>query len=95
MNYLEPIAEKLIDAVVRYGEILNEEKKAANSYDFSDICHFALKLLVSYDKDGKAHKTPLAESFAERFEEILVDEYQDVNDLQKSRLTEISEAVPA
>lgn len=90
MNYLEPIAEKLIDAVVRYGEILNEEKKAANSYDFSDICHFALKLLVSYDKDGKAHKTSLAESFAERFEEILVDEYQDVNDLQNTLFWAVS-----
>lgn len=89
-DYLEPIADKLIDAVVRYGEILSEEKKAANSYDFSDICHFALKLLVSYDKDGKANKTPLALSYAERFEEILVDEYQDVNDLQNTLFWAVS-----
>lgn len=78
MDYLRPVAEKLIEAVKRYSEILGEEKKRANSYDFSDICHFALKLLVKYDESGNAEKTALAESFAERFQEILVDEYQDV-----------------
>lgn len=89
-EYLRPIAEKLISAVKRYGEILAEEKKNANGYDFSDICHFALKLLVKYDGDGKAIRTPLAESFADRFEEILVDEYQDVNDLQNTLFWAVS-----
>ncbi len=89
-DYLRPIVKKLIEAVMRYGEILDEEKRAANSYDFSDICHFALKLLVEFDEDGKTRKTALAESFAERFEEILVDEYQDVNDLQNTLFWAVS-----
>ena len=90
MDYLRPVAEKLIEAVKRYSEILGEEKKRANSYDFSDICHFALKLLVKYDESGNAEKTALAESFAERFQEILVDEYQDVNDLQNTLFWAVS-----
>lgn len=89
-EYLRPIAEKLIFAVKRYGEILAEEKKKANSYDFSDICHFALKLLVGFDGDGNAVKTALAQKLAESFEEILVDEYQDVNDLQNTLFWAVS-----
>ncbi|MDY5934419.1 MAG: helicase-exonuclease AddAB subunit AddA [Oscillospiraceae bacterium] len=89
-QYLRPIAEKLIEAVKRYGEELSEQKKKVNGYDFSDICHFALNLLVKFDEDGTAHKTPLAESFSERFEEILVDEYQDVNDLQNTLFWAVS-----
>ncbi|HAY73585.1 MAG TPA: hypothetical protein DCY31_07030, partial [Ruminococcaceae bacterium] len=90
IEYLRPVAEKLIEAVKRYGEILFEEKKRANGYDFSDICHFALRLLVGYGEDGKAFRTPLAQSFADRFEEILVDEYQDVNDLQNTLFWAVS-----
>lgn len=90
IEYLRPAAEKLIEAVKRYGEILFEEKKRANGYDFSDICHFALRLLVGYGEDGKAFRTPLAQSFADRFEEILVDEYQDVNDLQNTLFWAVS-----
>lgn len=88
--YLRPIAEKLIGAVKRYKEILDEEKRSANGYDFSDICHFALKLLVNFDEDGNAAKTPLAEKFSERFNEILVDEYQDINDLQNTLFWAVS-----
>lgn len=88
--YLTGIVDKLIYAVNRYGELLDEEKRRVNGYDFSDICHLALKLLVRYDNDGIAQKTPLAQSFAERFEEILVDEYQDVNDLQNTLFWAVS-----
>lgn len=90
MQYLYPIVEKLIDAVNRYAELLSAEKKKANGYDFSDICHFALDLLVYYDEDGVAHRTELAEAFSQKFEEILVDEYQDVNDLQNTLFWAVS-----
>ena len=90
MEFLRPIAEKLIEVVKRYGKILDEEKKKANSYNFSDICHFALRLLVSFDENGNATRTALAQKLADSFEEILVDEYQDVNDLQNTLFKAVS-----
>lgn len=90
MKYLEPVARKLICAVRRYGEILSQEKKNVNAYDFSDICHFALDLLVRFEENGTAVKTRLAESLSEKYVEILVDEYQDVNDLQNTLFRAVS-----
>lgn len=45
---------------------------------------------MKFDESGNAEKTALAESFAERFQEILVDEYQDVNDLQNTLFWAVS-----
>lgn len=90
MEYLEPIADKLIGVVKRYSEILWEEKTKINGVDFSDITHLALKLLVSFDEDGNAHKTDLAKEFSEKFDEILVDEFQDINELQNTLFSAVS-----
>lgn len=90
MAYLKPIAEKLIASVKRYGEILLELKREINSVDFSDISHLALNLLIKYDGDGNRTKTALAESFADKFDEILVDEFQDINDIQNDLFWAVS-----
>ena len=90
MQYLKPVAQKLISAVMRYGEILEEEKRRINSVDFSDISHLALKLLVSYDENGEPVKTALAETISEKFDEILVDEFQDINEIQSTLFRAVS-----
>lgn len=90
MVYLKPLTEKLISAVRRYGEILDEEKRKINSVDFSDISHLALKLLVSYDGDGNPVKSELAKGISEKYDEILVDEFQDINELQSNLFLAVS-----
>ena len=90
MLYLKPVAEKLIFAVIRYGEILEEEKRRINSVDFSDISHLALRLLVSYNEDGKPVKSELAETISEKYDEILVDEFQDINEIQSTLFWAVS-----
>ncbi len=92
MRYLEPIVEKLVEIVKRYSEILWEEKQKINSVDFSDITHLALKLLVSFDEEGNPQKTPLAQELSERFDEILVDEFQDINELQNTLFSAVSKS---
>lgn len=54
--------------------------------DFSDIEHFALKILL--DENGKP--TEIAKKYQEKFEEIAIDEYQDSNLVQEYILTSIS-----
>ncbi len=90
MLYLAPVVKKLIAIVKRYSEILWEEKTKTNSVDFSDITHLALKLLVSYDENGLPIKTKLAEEISQKFDEILVDEYQDINELQNTLFWAVS-----
>lgn len=90
MAYMKPLVIKLISSVKRYGEILAEEKRRINSVDFSDISHLALDLLVTYDESGEMHKTKLAESISEKFDEILVDEFQDINELQSALFWAVS-----
>ncbi len=90
MVYLKPLAEKLVSAVKRYGEILSEEKRRINSVDFSDISHLALNLLVSYNEKGEPVKTELANTISEKFDEILVDEFQDINELQSTLFRAVS-----
>ncbi len=72
---LAPIINELIDAVIKFGREFTRLKREENGADFSDTLHMALQLLVSPDGE----KTELAKSLSENYEEILVDEYQDVN----------------
>ncbi len=53
-------------------------KRERSALDFGDLEHEMLKLL----SDRKGNPTELARKLRERFEEILVDEYQDTNDIQ-------------
>ncbi len=54
------------------------EKMTSNLCDFADIRRFALKLSVK--ENGEP--TDLALSYRERFDEIYIDEYQDVDEVQ-------------
>lgn len=58
------------------------EKRERNKYSFSDIEHFAIKLLFDIDENGNIIKTNLADDLSSEFYEILVDEYQDTNEAQ-------------
>ena len=78
----------LIDFTKSYAEALLAEKKKRNIYSFNDIEHMALEILRV--KDSKEHeKRPVAIELSNHFKEIMVDEYQDSNELQEQILTAI------
>lgn len=79
---LYPILNTLYDFVSDVDSRLMEEKSNLNSYSFSDIEHFAIKLLFYLDENQEVKKTKLAEELSNGFYEILVDEYQDTNEAQ-------------
>ncbi len=62
------------------------EKRRRNAADFSDQEHLAIQLLV--DAHGKP--TELAQTVAARYREIMVDEYQDTNEVQNRIFEAIS-----
>ncbi len=76
--YCLPLIRRLSEAALRYRVALFEKKKAANSYDFSDVSLFALHCL----EDENGEKSDYARELSASFREILVDEFQDVNGAQ-------------
>lgn len=76
-----PIVKKLFEVTLRFSEILDQKKGERRAADFSDLEHWALKLLVR-ETEGGYERTPEAEELSTMFDEIMVDEYQDTNETQ-------------
>lgn len=72
-----------------YAKRVSEVKREKGIIDFNDMEHFALSILVKKE-DGKLVYTETADKLANRFEEILIDEYQDSNQLQEVILNAVS-----
>lgn len=82
MRLLRDPVTKLIELVKQFGREYSIEKGKMNSADFSDILHRALNLLAVSDGSGGYIKTDLARELSSHYVEILVDEYQDINEAQ-------------
>jgi len=82
-----PYADILLQITRTFIQKLEEEKKKKNLLDFSDMEHFALKILIHEDTK---EPTEAAMDFARLFEEIMIDEYQDSNYVQETILRAIS-----
>lgn len=70
------------DLMIQFHEIFQDKKRERNLLDFSDIEHFALKIL----RDDQA-----AEEYRNRFRYIFIDEYQDSNLLQEALISRIQQ----
>lgn len=81
IRFLRPRIETLFALVLDYDRRLMQAKKMRNLLDFSDLEHFAVKLLVR-EENGEQRKTPLAQELSQSFACVLVDEYQDTNATQ-------------
>lgn len=78
---LSPIVKALFNSVQEFSARFAEKKRELNIADFNDLEHLALKLLVTYDENAPK-LTDIALSIRESFDEVMVDEYQDVNEVQ-------------
>lgn len=69
----------------RFDKAYSSRKKERNLVDFNDLEHFTLRILASFD--GENWQGSEASTFYRSlFNEVLVDEYQDINKLQESIL---------
>ncbi|MCI9015688.1 MAG: helicase-exonuclease AddAB subunit AddA [Clostridia bacterium] len=76
--------------VLKFSTKFSQKKQEKNIIDFNDIEHFALKILLKIDEEGKYGKTEIAKKYQQVFEEIAIDEYQDSNLVQEYILSTIS-----
>ena len=80
-----PAAEELVRLTKAFRAAYQEEKSARKLVDFSDLSRWCIRLF--YDENGR---TDAAKALADQFDEIMIDEYQDSNDLQETILTAVS-----
>ncbi len=74
-----PAARGLIHLVETFLDAFSKKKRQLRIMDYSDLEHKTLDLLA-----GKSHNSPtaLANELSSRFREIMVDEFQDSNEVQ-------------
>jgi ATP-dependent helicase/nuclease subunit A len=81
----------LIELVRMFEQSYTQAKRAINCLDFADLEHYALKLLTtenSSDQQPEPSETALV--LRKRFQHIFVDEYQDINSVQRLILQMLS-----
>ena len=83
----EPMLEEVVRLTKQFADEFAAAKRRKNLVDFHDVEHFALQILVDEETE-KAKKT--AEEFRDTFEEIMIDEYRDSNEVQETLLRSIS-----
>ncbi len=58
--------------------------------DFNDLEHLCLKILSDRDGSGRIIPSKTAEAYREKYEEVMVDEYQDSNLVQEEIISLVS-----
>lgn len=94
---MAPLVEALAQLARDFGDAFQSAKKARGLVDFSDLEHYCLQILAGDDRDQaaeaseqRAKPSPVALELRERFAEVLVDEYQDINPVQEAILLLVS-----
>ena len=84
---LAPVAEALGNLVREYDRRFTRLKRQKKLLDYNDLEHESLKLLVDPES---GERRALADELADRYEEIMVDEYQDTNAAQDALFRAVS-----
>lgn len=90
MAEAQAVIQELVTFTSAYQEAYQAEKRRRHVLDFSDLEHFALAILNNQSEDGQAVLAHLQQ----QYREVMVDEYQDTNQLQESILQKIVQLDP-
>lgn len=85
----QPVVSVYIDMALEFMERFDARKRKKNIITFNDMEHLALNILVKKDGDRICY-THAADELSRKYEEILIDEYQDSNLVQEIILNSIS-----
>lgn len=82
IRYIRGPIEMLVELTARFKKQFGEAKREKNILDFTDMEHFALDILMHKEGDTI---TPSAAAWelSARYDEVMVDEYQDSNLVQE------------
>lgn len=86
---LLPKIRRLFELVKETDALLMQKKMTRGIFSFADMEQLAVSLLVEKG-EGALRKSELARQISERFDEVMVDECQDVNTVQDMIFTALS-----
>ncbi len=86
MAHTVPFMQTLIDLVWEFHVSYAEAKRSRSCVDFADLEHFAYQVLTT----DTGQSSVIAEQIAEKYEQVLVDEYQDTSPIQDAILARIA-----
>lgn len=84
--YMKMISKLTLEFINRF----KEKKRERNILDFNDLEHLCLKILIESDEYENIKPSSVANGFREYFDEVLVDEYQDSNNVQETIINLVS-----
>ncbi len=82
-----PLLKSLQALTLDFSRRYTGKKRARDLLDYSDLEHLAIRLFCNPD----GAPTPTAREVAGRFGEIMIDEYQDINEVQDSLFRAVSQ----
>lgn len=81
----------LQDLTLAFIKKVKAYKQSEKIMDFSDLEHLTLEILAPYNsKSQKREASLVAKVYQQVFQEVLVDEYQDINEIQATILSFLS-----
>ena len=90
IDELAPIVRSMFDIMHKFEDRYSSMKTERKIADFSDLEHWALRLLVK-DTDRGIETTETGKLISSRFDYVMVDEYQDANDIQDTIFKAVSD----
>lgn len=88
LTRIQPYLKTLCQLVKDFAKEYQERKAKKNLVDFNDLEHFCLQVLLAEDSQpGLVLPSEVSLKLKERFVEVLVDEYQDINEVQETILS--------
>jgi ATP-dependent helicase/nuclease subunit A len=88
LEKIKPHLEILAQLVEKFNQNFQKAKGKRNLVDFSDLEHYCLRLLL-HENSTPTNLIPseLSLKLKGKFQEVLVDEYQDINEVQETILS--------
>lgn len=86
----QPVRRMFSTLALELVETFQAAKAEKGLMDFSDMEHFCFHLLYDVKDDGTMQTSELAGELQSQYAEVMVDEYQDTNDLQEAILQAVS-----
>lgn len=85
------VIEQLSHLTLMFQEGLEAKKAEMNVIDYNDLEHLTLEILAPYNTQTQLREASIAATYYHKlFKEVLVDEYQDINEIQAAILSWLS-----
>lgn len=84
MTFLHTVSKGIIELVIDFKKVYEDKKKKRGILDYNDLEHYGLDILVDYSEEGEVIPSNVALELREKYSEVLIDEYQDTNEVQET-----------